>query len=103
MSLADISHLCAQCVAEGIVTGAHKPGHQKRGTISLKHVYEIAKARQQFSDAMACDMQRDDPADSGASTPQVKKTDAGNEVVPLESICMSIVGTARSMGIVIVR
>ena len=52
---------------------------------------------------MACDMQRDDPADSGASTPQVKKTDAGNEVVPLESICMSIVGTARSMGIVIVR
>ena len=34
---------------------------------------------------------------------QVKKTDPGNEVVPLESICMSIVGTARSMGIDIVR
>ena len=39
---ADISLRCAQ----GIVTGAHKPGHQKRGTMSLKHVYEIAKARQ---------------------------------------------------------
>jgi len=28
----------------GISTGSQKPGHQKRGSISLKHVYEIAKA-----------------------------------------------------------
>lgn len=29
----------------GIVTGSQKPGHTTRSSISLKHVYEIAKAR----------------------------------------------------------
>jgi hypothetical protein len=27
----------------GIASGSQKPGHQVRSTISLKHVYEIAK------------------------------------------------------------
>jgi ribosomal protein L11 len=31
--------------AAGISSGSQKPGHQIRSTMSLKHVYEIAKAR----------------------------------------------------------
>lgn len=31
--------------AAGVDLGSHEPGHQKRGSITLKHVYEIAKAR----------------------------------------------------------
>ena len=30
--------------AAGISIGSQEPGHKKSGTISLKHVYEIAKA-----------------------------------------------------------
>ena len=52
----DSSMLCSQVIrtpptpyfikkAAGVEVGSHEPGHQRRGTISLKHVFEIAKAR----------------------------------------------------------
>ena len=59
--------------AAGIESGSQRPGHQSVATISAKHVYEIAKVKQQ-------DM-RD---------------------VPLESVCRTIVGTARSMGVKVI-
>ena len=51
-------------------------GHQKAGKVSLRHVYEIAKIKSQ------------DPAFAR---------------VPLESVCKTIIGSARSMGIKIIR
>lgn len=51
-------------------------GHQKAGQVSLRHVYEIAKLKSQ------------DPVFAG---------------IPLESICKTIIGSARSMGIEIIR
>eukprot|EP00741_Cyanophora_paradoxa_P025283 tig00000361_g24402.t1 len=60
----------------GIEKGASKPGHETVGKVSLKQVYEIAcmKAREH-------DLQQ----------------------VPLEGICRSIIGTAKSMGIEVVN
>lgn len=60
--------------AAGISSGSSKPGHARSGTISLKHLYEIAK---------------------------VKKSEKGNEFVPLQSICSSIIGSSKSMGLLI--
>ena len=37
------------------------------------------------------------------SSVQVKQTDPGSEFISLESICNSIIGTARSMGVTIAR
>jgi ribosomal protein L11 len=34
---------------------------------------------------------------------QVKQTDPGSEFISLQSICTSIIGTARSMGVTVVR
>ena len=34
---------CTGAIRPGLVSGSQKPGHQIRSTISLKHVYEIAK------------------------------------------------------------
>uniref|UniRef100_A0A0D6R8R4 Large ribosomal subunit protein uL11m n=1 Tax=Araucaria cunninghamii TaxID=56994 RepID=A0A0D6R8R4_ARACU len=62
--------------ATGIQSGGGKPGHQNVATLSLKHVYEIAK---------------------------VKQSDPYSQNMPLESICKSIIATARTMGIQIVR
>ena len=59
--------------AAGIDSGSQRPGHQSAATISAKHVYEIAKVKQQ-------DMKD----------------------VPLESVCRTIVGTARSMGVKVI-
>ena len=59
--------------AAGIESGSQRPGHQSVATISAKHVYEIAKVKQQDS-----------------------------KDVPLESMCRNIVGTCRSMGIKVV-
>jgi large subunit ribosomal protein L11 len=82
------------CAPAGISSGSQKPGHQKRSTISLKHVYEIAKERRGCA---ACEQ-------SGLIRPaQVKQTDSGSEYIPLQSICSSIIGTARSMGVGVVR
>merc|ERR1711991_1020843 len=59
--------------AAKIEKGAAKPGHEVAGEVSLKQVYEIAK------------MKHNDPRQS------------------LESLCRSIVGSARSMGIKVIR
>ena len=54
--------------------GSKEAGHKTAGAVSLKHVYEIAK---------------------------IKQSDPGNQYISLESICRSVIGTARSMGIVV--
>ena len=62
--------------AAGIEKGASKPGHEVAGTVSVKHVYEIA---------------------------QVKAKDPAFEGMSLESVCKTIVGSARSLGIKVTR
>ncbi|KAI4376811.1 hypothetical protein MLD38_014528 [Melastoma candidum] len=62
--------------AAGIDSGSGRPGHATAGTISLKHVYEIAK---------------------------IKQGDPWCGYMPLESICKSVMGTAKSMGIEVVK
>ncbi|KAI9322664.1 ribosomal protein L11, RNA binding domain-containing protein [Dichotomocladium elegans] len=62
--------------AAGITKGASKPGTEVAGKISLKHVYEIAK---------------------------IKQSDANLKHLPLESICGSIIGVARSVGIQVIH
>jgi len=61
--------------AAGIEKGTGKPGHSVAGTISLKHVYEIAK---------------------------IKQTDEHMRHLPLESIARTIVGTAKTLSIEVV-
>ncbi|KAJ7283816.1 mitochondrial 54S ribosomal protein YmL19 [Mycena rebaudengoi] len=61
--------------AAGIDKGAGKPGHETTGTISLKHVYEIAK---------------------------IKATDEHMKHIPLESVARMIVGSAKSLGVQVV-
>ncbi|KZW03919.1 ribosomal protein L11 [Exidia glandulosa HHB12029] len=58
--------------ATGIDKGTAKPGHDWIASISMKHIYEIAK---------------------------VKATDDHLRHLPLESIARTVVGSARSMGI----
>ncbi|KAI9303132.1 50S ribosomal protein L11 [Cunninghamella echinulata] len=62
--------------AAGIEKGASKPGTEIVGNVSLKHVYEIAK---------------------------VKQKDANLQHLSLESICGSIIGVAKSVGIQVVH
>ncbi|KAF8076202.1 mitochondrial 54S ribosomal protein YmL19 [Lyophyllum atratum] len=61
--------------AAGIDKGAGKPGHEITGTLSLKHVYEIAK---------------------------IKSTDEHMKHLPLESIARMVVGSARSLGVQVI-
>lgn len=61
--------------AAGIEKGTGKPGHELTGTISLKHVYEIAK---------------------------IKASDDHMKTLPLESIARMLVGSARSLGVQVV-
>ena len=61
--------------AAGIEKGTGKPGHSVAGTISVKHVYEIAK---------------------------IKQTDEHMRHLPLESIARTIVGTSKTLGIEVV-
>lgn len=61
--------------AAKIEKGAQKPGAQVSGTISLKHVYEIAK---------------------------IKAQDVEKFNVSLESVCKSVIGSAKSAGIHVV-
>lgn len=51
-------------------------GNEVAGKLTLKHVYEIAK---------------------------IKSQDSSWECVPLEEVCQSVIGTAHSCGIQIVR
>ncbi|KAL9679341.1 hypothetical protein QQ045_017199 [Rhodiola kirilowii] len=62
--------------AAGIESGSGRSGHVVASTVTLKHVYEIAK---------------------------VKQSDPFCQYMPLESICKSIIGTANSMGIKVVK
>ncbi|KAF7727720.1 hypothetical protein EC973_007178 [Apophysomyces ossiformis] len=62
--------------AAGIDKGASKPGTEIVGKVTLKHVYEIAK---------------------------LKQKDANLAHLPLESICGSIIGVAKSVGIEVVH
>ncbi|GAO15675.1 uncharacterized protein UV8b_01533 [Ustilaginoidea virens] len=55
--------------------GAGKPGHEKVGTISLKHVYEIAK---------------------------IKHTELRMSGLSLEGLCRSVIYQAKSVGIEVV-
>lgn len=61
--------------AAGIEKGSGKPGHSWVGTISVKHVYEIAK---------------------------IKQADESMRDIPLESISRTIVATAKTLGIKVV-
>ncbi|XP_074312389.1 large ribosomal subunit protein uL11m-like [Silene latifolia] len=62
--------------AAGLESASVRPGHIVASSVSVKHVYEIAK---------------------------IKKEDPGSAHLPLEGICKSIVGTAKSMGIKVVN
>ncbi|WPK24393.1 hypothetical protein PUMCH_001666 [Australozyma saopauloensis] len=55
--------------------GSDKPGHKSVGTISLKHVYEIAK---------------------------IKKTDERHKDVEMRAICSSVILTAAAVGVDVV-
>lgn len=61
--------------AAGIEKGAAKPGHEVTGTISLKHVYEIAK---------------------------IKATDDTMKHLRLEAIASTIIGSAKTLGLQVV-
>ncbi|KAL3845037.1 hypothetical protein ACJIZ3_002440 [Penstemon smallii] len=58
--------------AAGVESGSSRPGHVTASTVTLKHVYEIAK---------------------------IKQGDPYCQYMSLESISKSIIGTANSMGI----
>lgn len=62
-------------MAAGIEKGPARPGHEVTGTVSLKHVYEIAK---------------------------IKASDEHMRHLPLEAVARMIVGSARSLGIQVV-
>ena len=51
-------------------------GHEVVGRVSLRHIYEIAK---------------------------VKNQDPGFANYPIDSVCKCVIGTARSMGIEVIR
>ncbi|KAJ3682405.1 hypothetical protein LUZ60_014978 [Juncus effusus] len=62
--------------AAGIESGSCWPGHVSVTEISLRHVYEIAK---------------------------IKQADPFKSHLSIEAICKSIIGTANSMGIEVVK
>jgi large subunit ribosomal protein L11 len=55
--------------------GANKPGHETVGTVSLKHIYEIAK---------------------------IKQSELRLSGLSLEGLCRSVIYQARSIGIEVV-
>jgi large subunit ribosomal protein L11 len=61
--------------AAGVDKGSGKPGHEWAGTVSLKHVYEIAK---------------------------IKAKDDHLKHLKLEAIANSVAGVARTLGIKVV-
>ncbi|PIA16936.1 54S ribosomal protein L19 [Coemansia reversa NRRL 1564] len=62
--------------AAGVAKGAAQPGVQNVGTVSLKHIYAIA---------------------------QIKERDPAMSHIGLEKICKSVIATAASAGIGVVR
>lgn len=73
MNSPPVSHFLK--TAAGIEKGAQKPGREVAGTVTLKQIYEIAK---------------------------IKKQDSNNRNIPLKSVCRSVIGSARSMGIQVI-
>lgn len=65
----------APIAKKGKRKGATKPGHDAVGTVSLKHVYEIAK---------------------------IKQTETRLSGLSLEGLCRAIIHQARSIGINVV-
>ncbi|TDL29291.1 ribosomal protein L11 [Rickenella mellea] len=61
--------------AAGLEKGTARPGHEILGTISVKHVYEIAK---------------------------IKATDEHLKHLRLEAIASTVVGTAKTLGVQVV-
>ncbi|XP_021714104.1 uncharacterized protein LOC110717900 [Chenopodium quinoa] len=62
--------------AAGVESASGRPGHVVASSVSLKHVYEIAA---------------------------IKKEDPGCQHLSIESISRSIIGSAKSMGINVVK
>ncbi|CAO3690820.1 unnamed protein product [Rhizopus microsporus] len=62
--------------AAGVTKGAHTPGTETVGKVTLKHIYEIAK---------------------------IKQTDENMKHLSLQSIASSIIGVAKSVGIQVVH
>jgi large subunit ribosomal protein L11 len=60
---------------KGKIKGAQKPGHETIGTVTLKHVYEIAK---------------------------IKQTETRLSGLSLEGLCKSVIASAKSMGVEVV-
>lgn len=61
--------------AAGLEKGAKQPGKEEVGSVSMKHIYEIAKIKQQ---------------------------DKALQGTRLESICRSVISTAKSMGVKVI-
>jgi len=61
--------------AAGVANGSATPGQQVAGQVSLRQIYEIAKVKQQ---------------------------DENVDYIDLQSICKSVIGSARSMGLNVV-
>ena len=64
------SYLLVQAI--GQASGSSKPNHVKSGHISLKHIYEIAKVKGQRKEFNS---------------------------IPAKNICLSVLGSAKSLGI----
>lgn len=76
--------------AAGITTGSGKAGSDFAGTVSLKHIYEIAKIKMGDLGSAA------EPATGAAAKPT-------GPTVGEEQMCKIVAGSARSMGIRVVR
>jgi large subunit ribosomal protein L11 len=59
----------------GKIRGASNPGHETIGTVTLKHVYEIAK---------------------------IKQTETRLSGLSLEGLCKSVIASAKSIGVEVV-
>ncbi|CAN3354293.1 large ribosomal subunit protein uL11m [Diutina catenulata] len=62
--------------AAGIDKGSDKPGQTQVGSVSLKHIYEIAK---------------------------IKKTDARHKDVDIKAVCGAVISVAETVGIDVVH
>ena len=58
------------------IRGANKPGHETVGTVTLKHIYEIAK---------------------------IKQSETRLSGLSFEGMCKSVIASAKSIGVEVVR
>lgn len=66
---------CGAKMRKGKIRGAEKPGSEIVGTVSLKHVYEIAK---------------------------IKQSEMRLSSLPLHGLCKSVIAQAKTIGIQVV-